>query len=243
MMSRNGTAVVQLEKAGRTFRQGPLNVAALDCVCLNVDRGEFLVVTGPSGSGKTTLLQIIAGLLPATTGRTVVCGQDLTAMRDAERARFRRRRLGIVFQSFNLLPALTAAENIALPLLLDGVPRASIKARVSEMLDRVGLEGRRNHLPDELSGGECQRVGLARALVAMPALVLADEPSGNLDMHNGRLVLDLLRDANRSLGQTIILVTHDSRARSYGTRMVQLADGRLLSAESTAVMVNPADVL
>ena len=227
---------LQLESVRRTFRQGNGDVVALDDVCLTVDEGAFVVVLGPSGSGKTTLLHVIAGLLPPTSGRIAIAGHDLTKMRDRDRARFRRRRLGIVFQSFNLLPALTAEENVALPLLLDGEPRAAVARRVGDMLERVGLAGRRDHLPDDLSGGECQRVALARALVAVPTLVLADEPTGNLDDHNGRMVLDLLRDAQQSLGRTVILATHDPRALSYATEVVQLLDGRLRREALTAPM-------
>ena len=219
--------VVQIESVGKTYRQGDTDVAALHDVSLQVEEGELLVIIGHSGSGKTTLLQAIAGLLPVTTGQISVCGQELTKMRDRERARFRRRNLGVVFQSFNLLPALTAAEHVALPLLLDGVSAKHVEPRVREALGRVGLERRANQLPDELSGGECQRVAVARALVAMPTVILADEPTGNLDAHSSKLVLDNLRDANRALGRTVILVTHDSQAFAYGTRVVQLGDGRM----------------
>jgi ABC-type lipoprotein export system ATPase subunit len=162
----------------------------------------------------------------------VVCGHDVTAMRDADRARLRRREIGVVFQSFNLLPTLTAAENVALPLLLDNVPRSDAWRRVDEVLERVGLEQRRDHLPDELSGGEAQRVAVARALVARPAIVLADEPTGNLDQRSGRMVLDLLRDAQRDLGGTVVLATHDHRALHYASAVAELNDGRLAGQPS-----------
>jgi putative ABC transport system ATP-binding protein len=239
-MKECSEVVLQVEAVRRTFRQGDTEVVALDDVCLTVDEGAFVVVLGPSGSGKTTLLHVIAGLLPPTSGRVTVAGHDLTRMRDRERARFRRSHLGIVFQSFNLVPTLTAEENVALPLLLDGKPPAAAEPRVAESLDRVGLLQRRHHLPDDLSGGECQRVALARALVAAPSLVLADEPTGNLDERNGRMVLDLLGDARQSLGRTVILATHDPRARSYATEVVQLVDGRLRREHATPSMQRPA---
>jgi len=185
-------------------------------------------------------VHVIAGLLSATSGRVTVAGHDLAQMRDRDRARFRRRHLGIVFQSFNLIPTLSAEENVALPLLLDGEPPAAVARRAAEMLDRVGLLPRCGHLPDEMSGGECQRVALARALVATPSLVLADEPTGNLDDRNGRVVLDLLRDAQQSLGRTVVLVTHDMRARSYATDVVELLDGRL-SSEGLTHLIESGD--
>ena len=235
-----GEPLVEAVGLSKTYRLGSALVPAVREVTLEIRAGEFAALQGPSGSGKTTLVHVIAGLLSATSGRVTVAGHDLAQMRDRDRARFRRRHLGIVFQSFNLIPTLSAEENVALPLLLDGEPPAAVARRAAEMLDRVGLLPRCGHLPDEMSGGECQRVAFARALVATPSLVLADEPTGNLDDRNGRVVLDLLRDAQQSLGRTVVLVTHDMRARSYATDVVELLDGRL-SSEGLTHLIESGD--
>ena len=208
----------------KTYLQGEDEVRALRGVDLSVATGEFLAVTGASGSGKSTLMHILGGLDRADAGEVRLEGAAISSLDDEELALVRRRRLGFVLQFFNLLPTLDAAENAAFPLLLDGVPDALQQAERS--LERVGLGPRRSHRPSQLSGGEQQRVALARALVTRPAVVFADEPTGNLDSTTGEEILKLLR-ATADEGQTIIMVTHDERSASFADRSVQLQDGIL----------------
>lgn len=188
--------------------------------------GEFVVVTGPSGAGKSTLLHVAGGLDEPDGGTVAVAGRDVWSMRAGARAAFRRRHLGFVFQFFNLVPMLTAVQNVSLPLVLDGVPARSADARAAELLERVGLGDRGTHRPAELSGGQMQRVAVARALVAGPSLVLADEPTGNLDSRSSTEVLELLRSLSDEDGAAVVMVTHDAAAARYGTREVHLVDGR-----------------
>lgn len=188
--------------------------------------GEFVVVTGPSGAGKSTLLHVAGGLDEPDHGLVAVSGQDVWSMSVAARAAFRRRHLGFVFQFFNLVPMLTAVENVSLPLVLDGVPARRADVRAAELLARVGLADRARHRPAELSGGQLQRVAVARALVAGPSLVLADEPTGNLDSHSSAEVLNLLRALTDEDGTAVVMVTHDRTAASYGSRELHLVDGR-----------------
>ncbi|MFI0483745.1 ABC transporter ATP-binding protein [Actinomadura sp. 9N215] len=203
------------------------DVAALDGVTLEIRRGEAVAVMGPSGSGKSTLLNMVAGLDRPTAGTVTVDGEDLTGMREAALARFRRRRIGMVFQFFNLLDDLPALENVALAARLVGVPARKARARALELLDELGVADRSDAYPAVLSGGERQRVGVARALVNGPALLLADEPTGALDSRNGEQVVDLLLELNRK-GQTLLLVTHDERlAARCATRLVDFVDGRI----------------
>jgi len=228
------TPLVKLAGVSHRFRQGDADVPALSDVSITIAAGEFVIVMGPSGSGKSTLVHVIAGLLTPTAGQVEVCGHSLATMSEADRARLRRRQVGVVFQAFNLLPALTVAENVALPLLLDGRSDVDTDARVDETLRAVGLEGRRHHLADQLSGGEGQRVAIARALAVRPSLILADEPTGNLDRATGATILSLLEHAQRSFGSTIVLVTHDERGATYGSRILHLADGRVTADRSEA---------
>jgi putative ABC transport system ATP-binding protein len=215
-------------------------VRALARVSLVVARGEFISVTGPSGSGKSTLLHIMGGLDRADGGEVWVDGQRLAGLDDDAVTLLRRRRIGFVFQFFNLLPTLTAAENVALPLLLDGVPRREAERRAERMLDRVGLLLRRRHRPHELSGGEMQRVAIARALVIEPSVLLADEPTGNLDSRTGGEVLTLLTEAVADFGQTIVMVTHDARAAACSSRVVQLRDGAIADDTGGVAVPFPA---
>ncbi len=217
--------VVVLEQVTKRYQQARVEVHALRGVDLAVEPGEMLAITGPSGSGKSTLLHVVGALDLPTSGTIRVLGQDLRAMSDDALARFRRRHLGFVFQFFNLLPTLSATENAALPLLLDGVPRHDALARGRALLEKVGLGDRVDHRPDELSGGQQQRVALARALASEPRLLLADEPTGNLDSEAGAKVLDLLAEARRERGLTIVLVTHDPGVAARADRVVRLHDG------------------
>lgn len=220
------TPVLHLERVDKTYRRGDEQVRVLADFSFTLDPGEFVVVTGPSGAGKSTLLHVAGGLDEPDRGTVAVAGEDLWRKKAGERAAFRRRNLGFVFQFFNLVPMLTAVENVSLPLVLDGVPARTADARAQELLDRVGLGGRARHRPAELSGGQMQRVAVARALVARPSIVLADEPTGNLDSHSSTEVLDLLRSLSDQDGTAVVLVTHDQAATRYGTRHVHLVDGR-----------------
>ena len=218
------TNPVEARAIVKTYRQGDDQIRALRGVDVTVAAGEFLAVTGASGSGKSTLIHILGGLDRPDEGEVRLEGAAISDLSDEELALVRRRRLGFVLQFFNLLPTLDAAENAAFPLLLDGVPDALDRAKAS--LERVGLSGRATHRPSQLSGGEQQRVALARALVTEPAVVFADEPTGNLDSATGEEILRLLR-ATADHGQTIVMVTHDSRSARFADRSVTLVDGRL----------------
>jgi putative ABC transport system ATP-binding protein len=219
------------EVTRRYTRDGNLGVDALKGASFTVDRGEFVSIMGPSGSGKSTLLHLIGGLDRPSAGSIRIDGQPIQSFSDNDLSAFRRRRLGFIFQFFNLLPTLSAIENVALPLLLDGKSMSSVSGRAKELLSLMGLDSRMNHRPDQLSGGEMQRVAIARALVTDPLLILADEPTGNLDSKTGTVVLELLARIARERGNSIIMVTHDPRAASYGTRLIQLRDGLIESDE------------
>ncbi|MBF6216089.1 ABC transporter ATP-binding protein [Nocardia puris] len=218
--------VLRLEGVSKSFHRGGELVRALAEVDFAVGPGEFVVVTGPSGAGKSTLLHVAAGLEPPDAGRVLFGDEDIAALRPNRRAAFRRRHLGFVYQSFNLVPTLSAVHNVSLPLLLDGVPARIADARATALLERVGLGDRTGHLPAELSGGQMQRVSVARALVAEPAVLLADEPTGNLDTRSSESVLTLLRDVADEQGTAVVMVTHDAAAVEYGTRQLVLVDGR-----------------
>ncbi len=229
--------VLQLENVTKTYRTGDEQVRVLDGIDFSLHAGEFVVVTGPSGSGKSTLLHLAGGLDEPDNGTVTVAGRDVWAMSTGARAAFRRRNLGFVFQFFNLVPTLSAIENVSLPLVLDGVPARSADARALQLLHRVDLGDRARHRPAEMSGGQMQRVAVARALVAEPSIILADEPTGNLDSHSSIGVLDLLRAMSEEDGTAVVLVTHDRTAAGYGTREVHLVDGRVSSAEAQPVEV------
>jgi putative ABC transport system ATP-binding protein len=220
-------AVVELVGVSRSYRRGSVDVPALRSVDLHVATGEFVAVTGPSGSGKSTLLHLVAGLDTPTSGVVRVDGVDLADLDDDGRTLLRRRRIGFVLQFSNLLPTMSVAENVALPLLMEGRRPRAVASRVDALLDRVGLGHRRDHRPDELSGGEVQRATIARALLTEPALVLADEPTGQLDSDTGQVVLDLLRSAVDDDGRTLVMVTHEARAAAVADRVVRLVDGRV----------------
>ncbi len=225
--------IIQTEKLTKIYGAGETAVTALDSVSLSVDEGEFVAVMGPSGCGKSTLLHLIGGLDRPTSGRVIVDGHDLAAMRDDELTELRRRRIGFIFQFYNLIPVLNAHENAALPLLLDGVGLTEAQARAEEWLKRMGLGDRLHHRPDQLSGGQQQRVAIARALVAEPALILADEPTGNLDTRAGDEIAALMHQVSKRWGRTVLLATHDPRIAAHADRIIFLEDGRIVDRVST----------
>ncbi len=214
----------------KIYRQGNTEITALAGVSLEIAQGAFAVIMGPSGSGKSTLLHLIGGLDRPTSGDILVGGRLIGQMVDDELTRFRRTRIGFVFQFFNLLPTLTAIENVILPFVLDGRDKSEADRRAALLLAKVGLEHRADHLPDALSGGEIQRVAIARALAFDPPLVLADEPTGNLDSKNGQAILSLLRQINREDRCTVVMVTHSQEAAGYGDRVILVRDGRIEKA-------------
>jgi len=220
-------AAVEMRGLRKIFGAGPTRVEALAGVDLDIPAGQFLAVMGPSGSGKSTLLHLLAGLDRPDDGAIRVSGQDILALSDDELTLMRRRRMGLVFQAFNLLDSLTAAENVSLPLIVDGLADAEAYRRANLALDRVGLAQRGRHLPKEMSGGEQQRVAIARALAIQPLLLLADEPTGNLDTHNGEQVMRLLRELVND-GQTILMVTHNPAHAALADRIVTLRDGHIM---------------
>lgn len=220
------TVVARVADAHKVYRTGSSTVRALDGVSLEIEHGEFLAIKGPSGSGKSTLLHLLGGLDVPDSGTVEVNGTSLAAMTDDQRANFRRRSVGFVFQAFNLMPALSAWENVALPLLLDRTDRGAAKRQAVAALEQVGLADRLNHRPSEMSGGESQRVAVARALVADPALILADEPTGNLDSASAEDVLTVLRKAASERTGSLIMVTHDDGIASIADRVLNVRDGR-----------------
>ena len=226
-----GLAMIELHDATKTYEQGRRVVNAVRGVTMSVAGGEFVTIMGPSGSGKSTLMHLMGALDTPSTGRAIFQGQNLQAMSDSERSLLRRTRIGFVFQAFNLLPTLTAAENVALPLLLGGTARRLAMERAIECLRNVGLDARKDHYPEELSGGEMQRVAVARALIADPDAVLCDEPTGNLDTATSRDILELLSKLPAPNRRAVILVTHDPSAAAYGTRLVKIRDGVIESDE------------
>jgi putative ABC transport system ATP-binding protein len=221
---------IQLERISRHYRMGETSVRAVDEVSLTVAENDFLALLGSSGSGKSTLLNLIAGLDRPTSGSIHTYGHDLASLCSVDLARYRRNTIGMIFQSFNLLPRMTLEENVELPLRLAELDRAERPARVREALERVRLTHRLGHRPSELSGGEQQRVAIARALVNRPKILLADEPTGNLDSATGEAILTLLRDLQSHLGMTIVMVTHERPlAEKFANRLANMADGKLLS--------------
>jgi putative ABC transport system ATP-binding protein len=220
-------AVLETRDLTKVYGDGAARVEALRGVSIRIDPGQMVAIMGPSGSGKSTLLALLGAVDKPTGGQVILEGRDLATLGDDNRTLIRRRRLGFIFQAFNLLPTLTALENVALPLELDGVAHREARQRAEESLNLVGLEKRGDHLPGEMSGGEQQRVAVARALVIRPALVLADEPTGNLDSVNSKHVTQLLRRLVDEQGQTVVMVTHDSNVANAGDRTIHLKDGRV----------------
>jgi putative ABC transport system ATP-binding protein len=220
------------QQVTREYKSGDQNLAVLKDVSFTVEQGDFVAIVGPSGSGKTTLLGLLAGLDTPTRGKVILDGHDLTTMSENERARLRGEKVGFVFQTFQLIPTLTARENIAVPLELQGNDGAS--ERAGDLLEKVGLQERGHHFPMQLSGGEQQRVALARAFANSPRILFADEPTGNLDATTGGRVFDLLATLNRESGSTIILVTHDANLAGRASRVIRLSDGRVVSDSGAA---------
>ena len=229
MTAAAGEPIIKLEEVSRIYDTGKVQVPALVDINLDVANGEFLAIIGPSGSGKSTMMNILGCLDRPTSGLYVLDGQPVEELSDDGLAFVRSRSIGFVFQSYNLLPRTSALENVATPLMYQGVGRKERLRRAQSALERLGLGDRLSHEPSELSGGQQQRVGIARALVTEPALILADEPTGNLDSHSGAEVLDLFRDLH-SLGRTIVLITHDADVAAAADRAVHLRDGQLQEA-------------
>jgi len=218
----------------KAYGSGSARVVALRGIDLDVLRGELMMLVGPSGCGKTTLISVIAGILDQDEGDCRVLGEDLLAMGAGRKTQFRGRNIGFVFQAFNLLPTLTAAENTAVPLLINGIARSKALAKAKEMLARVGLGDRGNSLPSQLSGGQQQRVAIARALVHSPKIIVCDEPTSSLDHETGAKVMDLLREVALGDGRSLVIVTHDARIFGYGDRIAQMDDGRIIRVVSSA---------
>ncbi|MCO5044024.1 MAG: ABC transporter ATP-binding protein [Kiritimatiellae bacterium] len=224
-------AIVQIRGLCRAYRQGDIEVVALNNISLDIPEGGFTALMGPSGSGKSTLLHIIAGIDRPTSGSCVVRGVNVAELSETELAGWRNSQIGFIFQTFNLIPVLSAFENVEMPLLLTGLSGAERRAHVEAALELVGLQDRMHHLPRQLSGGQEQRVAIARALVTDPTLIVADEPTGNLDARAAADVLELLTVLNRDAGKTIIMVTHDPKAAGFARRMLHLEKGELLRDE------------
>lgn len=213
----------------KTYQSGPVAVHALRETDLSVNEGEFVAIMGSSGSGKSTLLHLLGGLDTVTSGRIFIRDRELTGLSDKQLSMVRRASVGFIFQSFNLLPTLTAEENVMVPLVISGgTGRREARERLDKLFSIVGLEGRRDHRPDQLSGGEQQRAAVARALITNPEIILADEPTGNLDRRHGREILELLRRSRDEMGRTIVMVTHDPAAATFADRVVFLSDGAIV---------------
>jgi len=237
----DGSAVVEARDITRRYGEGSTAVEALRGVSVTVNRGDLLAVMGPSGSGKSTLMHILAGLDKPTTGTVTIAGTEISTLGDAELTLLRRDHIGFVFQFFNLLPMLNAEENVVVPLSIAG--EKADPAWLDQLLQRTGLTARRHHRPSELSGGEQQRVALSRALVTRPTIVLADEPTGNLDSKTGGEILDLLRDSAESYSQTIVMVTHEARAAAIADRILFLADGLIVNELTGATQGQVLEVM
>jgi len=220
---------IEARELRKTYRIGKVDVPALRGVSFNVQKGEFVSIVGPSGSGKSTLFYLLGGLTRADSGSVTVDGVDFATLSDGERTRLRKSKIGFVFQKFNLLPTLNARSNIEIAVdIAGGTPDAAFLNRITGML---GIAQRLEHRPNELSGGEQQRVALARALINRPAIVLADEPTGNLDSKSSKVVLDMLRQSNKDLGQTVLMITHNPEAAEYGDRIIHMRDGQIVAPE------------
>ncbi len=222
------SAMIVAENLSKTYRVGKVDVPALRGVSFTVEKGEFVAVVGPSGSGKSTLFYLLGGLTHADSGRVVIDGEDFTRLSDAQRTQMRKRKIGFVFQKFNLLPTLDAYSNIAIAQDIAGTNSKKDDELFQRIVGMLGIAHRLRHRPAELSGGEQQRVALARALINHPAIVLADEPTGNLDSKNSEVVLDMLRHSKQELGQTVLMITHNPEAAAYADRIIHMRDGQIV---------------
>ena len=221
--------ILRIEHLSKVYGQGENQVRAVDDVSFSVEKGEFLAIIGPSGSGKSTLLHILGGVDRPTSGKVYVDGQDVYAQDEDHLAIFRRRQVGLIYQFYNLIPVLNVVENMTLPVLMDG--RAVNRQRLDELLDVLDLRGREKHLPNQLSGGQQQRVSIGRALMNAPAVVLADEPTGNLDSKNSQDIVELLKMSNKKYGQTLVIITHDENIALQAHRVIAIEDGRITRDE------------
>jgi len=224
----NNETVIQVENLVKIYRLGKVSISALRGISFNVTKGEFLVVMGPSGSGKTTLLNLIGAIDKPTNGGIYIDGKDITTLGEGELTKLRRHKIGFIFQFYNLIPALTALENVELPMLTAGISRKDASKRAFQLLETVGLAERVGHLPDELSGGEQQRVAIARALSNRPSVILADEPTGDLDTKTGMEVVQILHDTSKKENTTVIVVTHDPMVTEKADRILQMRDGNII---------------
>jgi putative ABC transport system ATP-binding protein len=231
--------MIELKNVHKVYPMGEVSVPALRGINLTIHPGEFVAIMGPSGSGKSTLMHLLGCLDLPSDGVVQLDGKDITTLDEDTLAQIRGKKVGFVFQTFNLIPTLTAQENVELPLFFQGVPREKRRARAAELLRKVGLDGRLHHKPAQLSGGERQRVAIARALTNDPEIILADEPTGNLDSESGKAILELLAQLHRE-GKTIILVTHNPEAAAYAQRIVRIRDGRLVEEVAANVIVGGA---
>lgn len=221
--------ILRVEHLKKVYGRGENEVRALDDVSFSVEQGEFVAIIGPSGSGKSTLLHILGAVDTPTSGKVIMDGNDVFAQKEEALAIFRRRQVGLIYQFYNLIPVLNVKENITLPVLLDG--RRVNEERLREMITLLGLEGREKHLPNQLSGGQQQRVSIGRALMNAPAVVLADEPTGNLDSHNSQEIMNLLRRSNEQFHQTLIMITHDENIAMQADRIIAIEDGKIIRDE------------
>lgn len=229
-----GETIIRVRGLRKVYHTGKVDVEALRGVDLDVPKGEFLSIVGPSGSGKSTLFHIIGGLTPPTSGEVIVAGRNVSAVGNRGRTDLRRKYVSFVFQKFNLLPNLSARDNIRTALYIAGLPSERFDSPLENILDLLGISARLDHKPSELSGGEQQRVAIARALATKPTILLADEPTGNLDSRNSLAVLDILRDLNERLHQTILMITHNVEAAAFGHRILNMRDGRIVETTATA---------
>ncbi|MCS7106224.1 MAG: ABC transporter ATP-binding protein [Candidatus Aenigmarchaeota archaeon] len=226
------SALLELEHVSKIYKLDEVEVKALDDVNLKIEKNEFLAVTGPSGSGKSTLLHIMGCLDRPTRGRVILEGRDVSSLSDAELARIRGMKIGFIFQFFNLYPTLTALENVELPMIIVEKDKKERKKRALELLKSVGMEKRASHLPSQLSGGERQRVAIARALANNPSIILADEPTGNLDSKTGKEIINLLAKLQKEEGKTVVIVTHEPTIAKYAERIIYLTDGKIIRGGS-----------
>lgn len=229
MKEGNVMRILEIQNLSKTYGSGDTMVKALDNVSFSVDKGEFVAIVGPSGSGKSTLLHILGGVDTPTSGKVIIDKTDISKLDETALAIFRRRQIGLVYQFYNLIPILTVDENLTLPLLLDG--RKPDKRQIADMVERLGLSKRLTHLPNQLSGGQQQRVSIGRALINNPAIMLADEPTGNLDSENSKEIISLLRRFNKEFNQTVIIITHDERIALSADRVISIEDGKIVRDE------------